>query len=430
MKILMLGWEYPPKISGGLGIASQGLARSLVKAGHVVHFLLPTSASTSDDEVQLINASDIQPTRKHWEKIEIPEKKIIFKELGARLIPYLGIEHFQTEKSQIVQEKQVSFNETLVLLKKIKLTGTYGDLLIDEVLKFAFLASQYAEQHDFDMIHCHDWMTFKAGQAIREQKKIPLVCHFHSTESERNGPHAHEAIAMIERMGAAEADLVVTVSEKTARLVRHSYHIPKKKIGVIPNGYSENIVAKEAGTSSNQCIGFIGRLTQQKHPKKFLDIARLLSNLRTDLSFVMIGDGDQMETIRSQITSQNLENKIELTGFLSHAQTLKRLSALDLLIVPSHEEPFGMVPLESIRAKVPVICSEGCGISEFIPSLKTNRGWDDHSWVLEIQKLLNDVQYREHYAEQCFEESNQLSWNQVGKVMIRKYQSLLEKKDA
>ncbi|MFZ9044538.1 MAG: glycosyltransferase family 4 protein [Cyclobacteriaceae bacterium] len=428
MKILMLGWEYPPRVSGGLGIASQGLARALVAAGHEVTFVLPKSSITDDGAIHIINAAAIQTKRKKWNKAKKKKRSIITKELGARLIPYVRREEFWSDSS-IPVEKEISYESAVELLEKIELTGNYGKQLLDEILKFSFLVSEFVFDTEFDIVHCHDWMTFKAGQTVQEELNIPLVLHFHSTELERNGLYPIKEIENLERMASAQADSIFAVSKRTSQIIANSYHIPEKKIRVLPNGYTNNISKRKVTLKKKKKIGFIGRLTQQKNPKKFLDFARLLSSSRSDVSFLIIGDGDLMEDIRKQLAMLNLEVRTELTGFLSHEQTLLSLIEMDLLLVPSLHEPFGLVPLEAIRSKVPVICSEGAGIKEFIPSLMTIPGWNDHQWIKAINEILDDQAYTSAYVERCLDESQQLSWEKVSSSAIEYYATLIKRKN-
>ena len=424
MRVLMLGWEYPPKISGGLGVASQALAESLSNVGQEVSFLLPSCKQQSQHAVKMISASDIQPFEKKNEIIDLPEKVSVFFEIGSRLLPYLGKEHFVTTIEEKKSEKRITVKESIKLLDKIKLSGSYGPSLMDEILKYGFLASQYSKLSDFDVVHCHDWMTFKAGEAIHQVSGLPWIAHFHSIEYERNGPYAHPEIETIEKNACQSAHKIVTVSKKTADLIKKRYQVATNRIQIIPNGYPKSILAPTHSLTKVKKIGFVGRFTFQKNPKKFIDIARSLISYRKDVSFIMIGDGHQMEEIRNQIRYSNLESKFELSGFLSHTNTLKKISQLDVLIVPSNQEPFGLVPLEAVRARVPVIASEGCGITEFIPSMKTCQSWNDHSWTQSINHLLDNPVDSKRYTEACWQESEALNWHSIANKLTTLYQTL------
>lgn len=421
----MLGWEYPPKISGGLGIASQGLAESLAKLGHEVVFILPKASQISKNGVLLVSASGIAPIIKE-KKIEKETKKLVnYLELGTRLLPYIGKEHFKQVRSQEISEKKLSIEKSIELLKHITLTGGYGTSLFDEIAKYAYLVSQFALENNFDIVHCHDWMTFKAGEAIKKLIDIPIVLHVHSTEIERNGGHAHQEIREIEQVSCKMADLIFTVSDRTANILKNSYGINEDRISVIPNGYDAAIKPIRRGKRNRKLLGFAGRLTHQKNPKKFLDLARLLKSKRNDLSFTIVGDGYLMEEIRNQIHDQNLEKDFTLTGFLTYKESIKAISGMDLLLVTSGVEPFGLVPLEAIRAKVPVLTAEGCGIAEFIPSLMTLKPWDEYGWVNTIDRLLNDPDQLHEMAERCYHESNKLSWDHSANLTISAYKTLI-----
>lgn len=424
MKILMLGWEYPPAISGGLGIASQGLAKALAEAGHQVTFLLPKlPAKHNEKNVQLIDVSTIEPDIEFWSEEKSEQEHIRYLEIGSRLIPYLGWEFFEEEKSTTVERKVTTYHESFKLLDQIILTGTYGDSLMDEISKFAMMAVQIASQGEYEVVHCHDWMTFKAGELISQQLQIPFVAHFHSIESERNGFHGHPQIQAIEKTATKQAQLIVAVSKSTALHIERDYRFSTKKIAVLPNGYN-GIKSRKQSKSTSYSIGFVGRLTDQKNPRKFLELARLLASERKDVNFIIVGDGHLMEDVRNLVRHYNLEDRVKLTGFLSHEEALTEIAKMDLLLVTSNAEPFGLVPLEAIRSGVAVLTSQGCGLANFVPSLKQLPLWDTYGWTQEINHLLDNEVYRNGYLAKCLNDSNSLSWTNVAVKMTDYYKTL------
>jgi glycogen(starch) synthase len=422
MKILMLGWEYPPQISGGLGIASQGLAVALAQLGHEVTFVLPKIDECINQGVQLINASEIKPVIRKQEKTMSSTEKVTFHEIGSHLVPYLGVEHFKQKNSET--SPSVSIKEVTELLDKIPLTGKFDRNLMSEVVKFAYLVDQFALDHNFDVVHCHDWMTFKAGEAVKKSLKIPLIAHFHSIESERNGGNADSQIQSIEKSTCHLAEAVVTVSQHTSKNIANDYVLEEDRIHIVPNGYDPRIKPQQNRAKTKKSIGFVGRFTSQKKPKKFVDLARSVLSSRTDVSFRMIGDGHLMEEVRNQIKDQNLESSFDLSGFLSHEETIKEISKLDLLIVPSSSEPFGLVPMEAVRSKVPVLIAEGSGIQEFVPSLKTLKIWDDFNWINAIHEILDNPNKTSEMIDKCYKESHKMTWLHSGQITEQLYQKI------
>src|SRR5690606_8611285 len=117
-------------------------------------------------------------------------------------------------------------------------TGTYGDTLIDEIEKYALVAQTISTQYNFDIIHAHDWLTFRAGIEAQKITGRPLVVHVHATEYDRAGKNGNPYIRDIEREGMMAANLVVAVSDRTKQIAIQEYNIPKEKIEVVHNGIS------------------------------------------------------------------------------------------------------------------------------------------------------------------------------------------------
>ena len=128
----------------------------------------------------------------------------------------------------------------------------YGESLFDEVYRYSEEAKRIAEETEFDVIHCHDWLTFMAGINSKHLKHKPLVVHVHSTEFDRTGGHGvNEYVYNIEQRGMEEADKVITVSQYTKNLVMQHYGIPEGKIEVVHNAVEmKNLVMQHYGIPS------------------------------------------------------------------------------------------------------------------------------------------------------------------------------------
>ncbi|MFT4736310.1 MAG: glycogen(starch) synthase [Paraglaciecola sp.] len=419
----MLGWEYPPVISGGLGIASQGLAKALAKDNHRVTFLMPkNTGKETKDGVTILDASKIIADPTLWTDSVLTEEKLSFMEIGSRLVPYIGQEIFIKEREKTITIKTDTIDPAFELLSSINLQGGYGDNLLQEVDKYAIIATQIAKKHAYDIVHCHDWMTFEAGKMIRQMTDIPVIFHFHSTEIERNGSFAHpEIIAREKSVQSIKDSSIAAVSNTTKKILTESYGFPSKNISVVPNGYERLAAPKTPEPSSVKKVGFVGRFVHQKDPLKFLDIARQICSKRSDVSFEMVGDGHLMEAIREQITGSNLEGKVMLKGFVSHEEAIASIRDFDILVVPSRSEPFGLVPLEGVSMGIPVLVSQGCGITEFIPSMQALAHWDAYNWVNELETLLDDELKAKTYVDSCTEEIKKLTWHSSAKLMSKLY---------
>ncbi|MCR9253391.1 MAG: glycosyltransferase family 4 protein [bacterium] len=432
MHILMYGWEYPPKFNGGLGIACQGMSKALTDKGHEVTFVLPKLQDIElDDATHLVDVSSIKEeeiikTRKEYD--------ITYHEIGSKLMPYLSVKDFRKSAKTIKKtetKKSViptSTEAEISLLKKIQLTGEYNKDIMAEMTKYAVMSTTILKDRNFDVIHAHDWMSFKAGLIAKKILKIPLIVHIHSTEWDRNGAFVNPEVEKIEKEGFEKSDQIIAVSDRVKQQLVEHYKVDENKITVVPNGISsKDFTKKKASTSSKtKNIGFIGRLVDQKGPQKFVDIARDLSSIMSDTKFFIAGQGYLNEDLKNKIASLNMSDKIEMLGFLERDELKKLLSKLDLLIVPSISEPFGLVALEGVAAKVPVLVSSHAGILECI-SLKNADHWNVHEFSKAAEQLLRDLKSAKAYADESFKQLKKLEWSNLIGSTIKVYQKSLKK---
>ncbi|MDD3876166.1 MAG: glycogen/starch synthase, partial [Bacteroidales bacterium] len=223
MKVLMFGWEFPPHISGGLGTACYGLTKALLKQGVDVLFVVPKLHGDEDRmSMKMFNASDVTINfkdillREYWEKFS-------YLEVGSRLVPYTSPEAF--EKSIESEARHEAVSENTIYSKQYSFSGKYGPNLMEEVARYALVASQIAMENDFDVIHAHDWLTYPAGIAAKKISGKPLVVHMHATEFDRSGENINEIVYNIEKDGMMAADAVITVSHFTRNIVLSRYGI-------------------------------------------------------------------------------------------------------------------------------------------------------------------------------------------------------------
>jgi glycosyltransferase involved in cell wall biosynthesis len=421
----MLGWEYPPHISGGLGIASQGLARALAQK-HTVDFLLPRKRKDHEEAGLSLLDAETRFDSSEWLKTNEISRQLKFLDIGVELVPYLPPKYFQRERTEEVLETTVTETDESMLIKAIKLTGTYHDHLPAELKKYALIAAQQATSDRYDVVHAHDWMTFQAAIAAKKATGIPFVAHVHSTEYDRNGDYGDPAIFKWEAEGLKEADRVIAVSSRVKTVLTDRYRIAAEKIDVIFNGFDPASYTKDrASYSSSQIVGFAGRFVHQKGVLQFIDIAREISNKKGDVHFVMAGDGYLMEEVKQKIERFNLTKKVTITGFLTYEKMQRTLRHFNVLVLPSVSEPFGLAALEAVHHKIPVVTSEASGLAEFIPSLPTAPQWDIFSFTSKVMALLGDKDTAQKTADACFKEAKNLTWKKSADLTDGVYQSLI-----
>ena len=229
----MFGWEFPPHIAGGLGTACFGLTKGLARHEVDVIFVVPKAyGDESQEAVRLVNASDVEVNMKdsvykdYWKRIE-------YMEIGSSIIPYVSPEEFERILSQ--EELTRIAKDSKVFSNRFVFSGAYGKNLLEEVSRYALVASALATSRDFDVIHAHDWLTYPAGIAAKYVSGKPLVIHVHATEFDRSGESVNPQVYEIERKGMEEADKIIAVSNFTRNIIIEKYGIPEEKVVTVHN---------------------------------------------------------------------------------------------------------------------------------------------------------------------------------------------------
>lgn len=424
-KILMLCWEYPPVITGGLGNASGGLAKALAKKGHDVEVLLPkmTPEHKTGDQPELTDLSQSVLDEKVWVENKEVVEQIKDLQFGVTLLPYLPPQFFTKEREIEVIRTEKKVSREISAVSEIEFEGGYGEQLMAEIQKYALLVCQKVQKGNYDIVHANDWMTFRAGSLIQKVTQTPVIFHVHSVESDRNGVGANPEIAQIEKEALIHARYVLAVSQRLQKQIAKDYGVDERKIEVVANGVAGGWkTLKKAGKSP--VVGFIGRLTHQKGPTYFLDVARELRSRVPEIKFMIIGDGYQKEEMQAKARRLNLP--VVFTNFLEGKELAKARNQLDLLIAPSLSEPFGLVILEGLQAGIPTITTKNTGISEFIPDLPQLEPWDTFQLTLLSEMLLNQEKERKQLLHNCQKAGKKLSWEASAKKVEFLYEGILK----
>lgn len=422
----MFGWEFPPHISGGLGTACFGLAKSLAALNVEVIFVVPKRWGDEDQaNIKLLGASDIPVVLKQIE-FEDVAAKIDYYELQSGLIPYLGTSEFYELSSKLA-----SRNKSLVELTeegKILFGGEYGEKLFQEISYYALVAEKLAAELDFDLIHVHDWMTFPAGIAAKKISGKPLVAHVHSTEFDRSGYHVNPAIYEVERLGLEAADQVIAVSNYTRDMIVRNYYIEQEKVLTVYNAVEQTheISKRSVAKKGNQgTVLFAGRITGQKGPEYFVEAARLVLREMPDVRFVMAGKGDQLNQMVSKTIAFGIHENFDFPGFLSPEALIGQFCRAEVLVMPSVSEPFGMVAIEAARAGLPAIVSRQAGVGEVLKNLLIVDYWNAHAIADFILGLLRDDAFREKIAVAAHREAIKMTWNKKAAAIKQVYKKLI-----
>jgi len=377
MRVFMLGWEFPPFISGGLGTACYGLTRAMDQLGMEVTFVLPKMvAGQYATHVKLLTPQ----SRNSDPSFAFNDlKNVRFCSIASALQPYSTPETYYQRIEETLRQKQLLHGGKITSASQLMDSKDYSTDMYSEVHRYAAIAAELAHNRQFDVVHAHDWMTYPAGVAVAATSGRPLVIHVHSTEFDRSGEHVNQMIYDIEREGMERADKIITVSHFTRNIVISRYGISGDKVEVVYNRVerSGSWSLDETGIDKDEKIVlFLGRITMQKGPEYFLQAAKKVLGVMDNVKFVMAGSGDLMHRSIEMAAELGIGHKVLFTGFLRGEDVQKIYKMADLYVMPSVSEPFGIAPLEALDNDVPVIISKQSGVSEVLMHALKVDFWD------------------------------------------------------
>ena len=324
MRIIMLTWEYPPKIVGGISRVVHGISQELGKNGNEVH-------------VATFNEAEM----KEFEK------------------------------------------EGDVYVSRVNACGINANNFIDWVLQMNFSLLERCirliiDTGRFDIIHAHDWIVAFAAKTLKNGFKTPLISTIHATESGRNwGIHndTQKYINDVEWMLTYESWKVIVNSLYMKSEVKNLFGLPEDKIHVIPNGVNKNRFngckrdcgfRRKYAADNEKLVFFIGRLVNEKGAQVLVDaVPKVLHHFR-DAKFVIAGKGPQLDYLRGKAAVMNISHKVYFTGYISDEDLGKFYKCADIAVFPSLYEPFGIVALEGMAAGIPVVASDTGGMGEVV----------------------------------------------------------------
>ncbi len=323
LHILMLTWEYPPRIVGGLSRHVYDLSRHLAKQN--------VKVSVITCEAQ--NA----PNEEHFENLSIyriPEKLI----------------------------DSYNFISWIYLLN----------------LSMIIKALQINQKEPFDIIHSHDWLTTFSAYVLKHSFKKPLISTIHATEYGRNqGIYTEEQkfIHNIEWWLTYESWRVVVCSNNMKDEVKNLFSLPEDKLIMLPNGIDPNNlntnlnlqeIKKIYAGNDEKIILFIGRLHPQKGAEYLLRAIPIISERIKNTKFIFVGTGPQFSGLVEEAKYLGIKDKVIFTGFIDDNLRNALLHIADICVFPSIYEPFGIVALEAMALGKPVVASRLGGFSEII----------------------------------------------------------------
>ncbi len=324
MRIMMLTWEYPPRIVGGIARVVHDLSQVFANQGHEVHVITYKEGNTKE-----------------------------FEKDGE------------------------------VYVHRIETYPINANNLIDWVMQFNFCVIEKAadvikEFGKFDIVHAHDWLVAYSARAIKNAYKLPLVATIHATESGRNkGIHDKNQgyVNDVEWLLTYEASNVICNSMYMKHEIRNLFGKPFENIHVVPNGININKFdgqerdwefRRNYASDNEKIVFFAGRIVYEKGIQILLDAAPKILQNYNDVKFVIAGRGPCMDELRAQAERLGISNRVYFTGYLNDVQITKMYKAVDIATFPSLYEPFGIVALEGMLAGNPVVVSDIGGLNEIV----------------------------------------------------------------
>lgn len=390
LTVMMLTWEFPPRIIGGISPHVYHLSKSLAKNGVKVYVV----------------TCDFPGTPQH----EIVD----------------GVEVFRIDSY-----KNPSPNfATWVYLMNVNMQK-----------EAAALVNRLGGK--VDIFHAHDWLVANAGIGLKHVFRKPLFATVHSTEiGRRNGLHfdyermIHETEAWL----TYEAWKVICCSNYMVSHVRWAFGIPEDKLVMVPNGVNIQEYARNENADLRQfrrkfalpeekLVLYVGRLVYEKGIHVFVNaVPKVLG--KVDAKFVVVGNGYMRDPLSNLVKSMGLAHKVVFTGFVDD-ETLKNLQrCADVSVVPSLFEPFGIVALEAMAAKSPVVVSDTGGLSEIVEhdvdGVKVYpENPDSLAWG--ITKVLLDEKYANWIRNNAYKKVlEKYDWDKISRQTKTVYQAVLK----
>ena len=397
LNVLMLGWEFPPHISGGLGTACKGLVDGLTTREVPVTFVVPRlDPELSADDPRVVDCG-----------LDSSGPNLV--PVASALLPYLTEEQYRR------------------LAVRRSASGSVAATLLEEVERYARAVDDNTKGV-YQIVHAHDWMTVPAAIAVSGRLQIPFVFHVHSTEYDRAGESANRDIAAIEQRGLDAAARVICVSRYTTQQVRSRYQVDPEKLRVVHNAVapsSEATSMKPLERLREPIVLFLARVTFQKGPNYFLEAAARVVAQEPRVKFVMAGGGDLLPAMIERAAELGLARHVHFTGFLRGAEVDRMYDEASLFVLPSVSEPFGIAPLEALARNVPVIVSRQSGVVEVLENVQAVDFWNVEELAERILDVLRRPDLAQGRTDEAREELRRLTWERQAGRVIDVYRELL-----
>jgi glycogen(starch) synthase len=386
-RVLILSWEYPPLIEGGLARHVRKLAENLVRQDVEVHVLTRGLDQPGSDEVEGVMVHRVaEPTRP--------------RDLDQFVA---WVEHMNS------------------------------DMLAAGV--------ELGDRYDFDVVHGHDWLVASAGDHLARRFRCPLVVTIHATEYGRHqgwvDKHPQSHIHGVEKWMANRADKVVTCSSYMREHVADIYGLEEDRIAVVPNGIDpselvpvDDLDALRArfAQPDERLVLLVGRLVYEKGFQLALEALPGLIERLGNVRFIVAGSGTAEQELRDQASQLGLDDHGTFLGWIGDDVLHSLYRIADLTVVPSIYEPFGLVALEAMASGCPCLVADTGGLREVVPNEDVGlrfRSRDAGSLSAMAERLLTNTELRDRLVAEASEHVLSFDWADVARQVGEVYADLV-----
>jgi glycogen(starch) synthase len=388
MRILMLAWEFPPKVVGGLARHVDELSAALVRAGHDVHVV--TANADNAPEYEVFKGIKVHRVKSH-------------------------------------RTKHLNFIDEIYNLN-------FG--LLEHSIKLL-------REEKFDFIHAHDWLVANAAITLKRSFNTPIITTIHATEHGRwsgihnelqNYIHSSEWLLNYESIGT------IVCSYYMKNELQNIFGVPSDKLFVLPNGveaekfdinFDQWNFRRRFADDHEKLVMSVGRMVPEKGFQVLADASlRVLQNY-DNVKFVIAGKGGMLDSLRARVERMGISHKVWFLGYMSDEDLNKLFIVSDVAVFPSLYEPFGITAIEGMAAGTPIVVSEAGGLGEIVDhgytGIKTYTGNSD-SLAWGILELLYNPDYAYAIRENAYNKvKNVFNWDIIAADTTRVYQHLLSR---
>jgi glycogen synthase len=377
-RVLMLAWEFPPRIIGGLAPHVYELSRSLVKKGLEVH--VATCDFPGTDTLEVVDGVIVHRV----DSYSYPTPDF------ATWVAMMNV-NLQREVTEIISSNGIT------------------------------------------LLHAHDWLVASAAIGLKHMFRIPLVATIHSTEYGRRGGTHDDYQRMISSTEAwliREAWRIICCSKYMAREITSNFGISETSIDIVPNGIDPNLFKAPLNQEqfrarfaepNEKLVLYVGRLVHEKGVSNLIESVTHLHDL--NVKFVIVGEGYLKEELIRRVIELGLSRKVYITGFLDSTTIRSLFRVADVCVIPSVYEPFGIVALEAMMGGAPIVTSGSGGLGEILTHDKTATfvysAPESIAWG--IRRILTNPKYAAGLRQEAYKQVKSYEWGAIASSTLGTY---------